>query len=149
MGGWQQDTVISALDLSEPTERPCIRRLITGEECNCHETRGWKERELEQIGTSDEPPHAPPYRDHATLWLNEDGEPALYGMHVYPGNVEVVTPSKTADSDQQRRNGWMGITRWAREWGLEVGFLSKSWYNIGSTVYVVFYPPERYRYSVS
>jgi hypothetical protein len=39
----------------------------------------------------------------------------------------------------------MDITRWAREWGLEVGFLAKSWYNLGSTVHVVFYPPERYR----
>lgn len=31
------------------------------------------------------------------------------------------------------------------EWGLEVSVLSKSWYNLGNTVHVVLYPPERYR----
>jgi len=66
-------------------------------------------------------------------------------MHVYPGNVEMVTPLKTADPEQQRRNGWIDICNWAAEWGLKVGFLAKSWYNLGSTVHVVFYPPERYR----
>ncbi|WP_250864822.1 hypothetical protein, partial [Halorientalis regularis] len=133
MGEYQRDGFVEAFDLNEPAERSCIRRLITGEdECPCHETRGWEERELETIGARDEPPHSPPHADHKTLWLDEDGEPALYGMHVYPGNIEMITPSKTADPNQQQRNGWMDITRWAREWGLEVGFLPKSWYNLGS-----------------
>jgi hypothetical protein len=146
MGESQRDAFVDAFDLAQPAETPCIRRLITGEEsCTCQQKRDWKQRELETIGARDDPPHAPPYRDHSTLWLDESGDPAVYGMHVYPGNVEMVTPSKTADPDQQQRNGWMDITRWAREWGLEVGFLAKSWYNLGSTVHVVFYPPERYR----
>lgn len=34
---------------------------------------------------------------HATFWLEETGEPGLYGMHVYPGDIESITPSKTAD----------------------------------------------------
>ena len=66
---------------------------MTGEDsCTCQQKRDWKQRELETIGARDDPPHAPPYRDHATLWLDESGDPAVYGMHVYPGNVEMVTP---------------------------------------------------------
>jgi len=146
LGEYHRDRFVDAFDLAEPAEMPCIRRLITGEdECTCHERGGWQERELEQIGARDDPPHAPPHHDHATLWVDEDGEPAVYSMHVYPGNVEQITPSKTADPDQQRRNGWMDICNWTAEWGLEVGFLAKSWYNLGSAVHVVFYPPERYR----
>lgn len=146
MGEHQRDAFMQAFDLEAVAEKPCIRRLITGEdECTCHETRSWEERELETIGARDEPPHSPPHHDHATLWLDENDDPALYGMHVYPGGVEMVTPSKTADTDQQRRNGWFDIFNWASEWGLEVGILPKSWYSLGSTVHVVFYPPERYR----
>lgn len=39
------------------------------------------------------------------------------------------------------------VQRWkfAAEWGLEVSFLPKSGYNLGSTVQVIFYPPERYQ----
>jgi len=37
------------------------------------------------------------------------------------------------------------VFEFASEWGLEVSVLPKSWYNIGSTVHIVFYPPERYR----
>ncbi|SDG45421.1 hypothetical protein SAMN05216218_1503, partial [Halorientalis regularis] len=51
MGEYQRDGFVEAFDLNEPAERSCIRRLITGEdECPCHETRGWEERELETIG---------------------------------------------------------------------------------------------------
>jgi hypothetical protein len=146
LGEYQRDAFVDAFDLAEPAERPCVRRLITGEdECSCLDTRGWEERELEQIGARDEPPHKPPHSDHATLWLDEDEQPALYSMHLYPGAVEMMTPSRTADPDQQRRNGWFDICDWAAEWGLEVGILPKSWYNIGSTVHIIFYPPERYR----
>lgn len=142
----QRDAFVNAFELTEPAERACVRRLITGsEKCPCLDTRDWKERELEQIGARDEPPHKPPHSDHATLWLDENGDPAVYSIHVYLGNVEMMVPSKTADPDQQRRNGWFDIYEWAAEWGLEVSILSKSWYNLGSTIQVVFYPPERYR----
>lgn len=146
MGGYQRDAFVSAFDLNEPAEKPCIRRLITGEdECNCHETRDWTQRELETIGARDDPPHKPPHSDHATLWLDDDDEPAVFGMHVYPGNVERMTPSKTADPDQNQRNGWFDMWEFAEQWGLEIGILTKSWFNLGSTVHIIFYPPERYR----
>lgn len=138
----QRDAFAEAFDLAEPAETACVRRLITGEdECPCLDTRGWTERELEQIGARDDPPHKPPHSDHATLWLDEDSDPVLYSIHVYPGNM-MMSPSKTVDPEQQRRNGWMDMCSWAAEWGLEIGFLSKSWYNLGSTVQVVFSPPE-------
>lgn len=46
-------------------------------------------------------------------------------MHLSPGNVELMTPSKAADPDLQRRNGWFNIHDWAAEWGLKVGILPK------------------------
>jgi hypothetical protein len=145
VGEHQRDAFVDAFDLDRPADRPCIRRLITGEdECQCRETRGWEERELETIGARDDPPHSPPHADHATLWLDE-GRPAVYGMHVYPGNIEMVTPSRTADPEQRRRNGWFDLFEWAGEWGLEVSIMPKSWYYLGSTVHIVFYPPERYQ----
>lgn len=60
-------------------------------------------------------------------------------MHVYNPELQVV--SKTA-SDQQQRNGWFDIVAFAREWGLEIGVTPYSWYNLFSTVNVVFYAPE-------
>jgi hypothetical protein len=130
---------------AQPADTACIRRLVTGEdECPCSETRSWVDRELEQIGARDEPPHQPPHSDHATLWLDADSEPAVYSMHVYPGNVLNYTPSKTADPDQQRRNGWFDIINWAEHWGLEVDVAPVSWYNPFRTVNVLFYPPERH-----
>lgn len=116
LGEYQRDRFVDAFELEEPAARPCIRRLITGEdECPCHETRSWEDRERETIGARDDPPHAPPHSDHSTLWLDEDGEPALYGMHIYPGNIEAAVPSTTADADQQRRNGWFDLFEWARQ----------------------------------
>ncbi|RJX47487.1 hypothetical protein [Halonotius pteroides] len=145
LGGYQRDVFIDAFDLAEPADSACIRRLITGDgECSCS-VRSWKKREREKIGDLDEPPHSPPHSDHATLWLDENGNPAMYGMHLYMGNVEQVTPSKTADPDQRQRNGWFDIVNWAAEWGLEVSFMPKSWYHLGTTVHVVIYPPERRR----
>lgn len=146
MGEYQRDAFVDAFELAEPAAKPCIRRLITGEaECVCHETRDWTDREQERVGAREDPPHAPPHSDHATLWLDADDEPALYGMHVYLGNVEAVTASKAVDPEQHRRNGWFDIFEWASDWGLEVGILSKSWYNLGEAIHVIFYPPERYR----
>jgi len=85
------------------------------------------------------PPHAPPASDHATLWLDADtGEPAVYSMHVYPGNIERL------DAADPPYNQWFDVFQFARKWGLEVSVLPKSWYNLGRTVNIVFYPPERY-----
>ena len=146
LGEYQRDAFTRSFGVEQAADRACIRRLITGEnKCTCRESRDWQDRELETIGARDDPPHAPPHADHKTLWLDEEGEPVVYGMHLYPGNVEAVVPSKTADPDQQRRNGWFDIFTWAAEWGLEVGILPVSWYNPGSTVHAIFYPPERFR----
>jgi hypothetical protein len=60
-------------------------------------------------------------------------------MHVYPGNIERL------DSQEPPHNLWFDVFEFAAEWGLEVSILPKSWYNLGSAVHVVFYPPERYR----
>ncbi|ELZ21079.1 hypothetical protein C475_19013 [Halosimplex carlsbadense 2-9-1] len=61
---------------------PCIRRVITSDpECSYPSTRSWVDRERETVGDRDEPPHAPPHRDHAPLWPDE-GEPVLYSMHI-------------------------------------------------------------------
>jgi len=84
------------------------------------------------------PPHSPPASDHANLWL-DDGEPAVYSMHVYPGNIE------QPDDAEPPYNQWFDLFKFAAEWDLEVSVLGKSWYNLGSTVQIVFYPPERYR----
>lgn len=129
--------------VDQPADTACIRRLITGEDkCACAETRSWVDREQEEIGARDDPSHKPPHSDHPTLWLDEDGEPAVYSMHVYPGNVLNYLPSTTADPDQQRRNGWFDIINWAEHWGLEVDVDPVSWYNPFSTVNVVFYGSE-------
>ena len=104
-------------DVERPAETACIRRLITGDDdCFCSDARSWIDREREQIGARDEPPHQPPHADHATLWLDEDGEPAVYSMHIYLGNIPNYTPSKIAEADQQR-NGWFDIVTWAEHWG--------------------------------
>jgi hypothetical protein len=60
-------------------------------------------------------------------------------MHVYPGNIERL------DSDEPPHNLWFDVFGFAQRYGLEVSIHPKSWYNLGSTVHVVFYPPERYR----
>jgi hypothetical protein len=72
------------------------------------------------------------------LWLDEDGNPALYGMHVYQGNIEMRASDDPPDS-------WFSIVGFAEHYGLELSVLPYSWYNFGRTVHVIFYPPERYR----
>ncbi|MDB2243022.1 hypothetical protein [Halorubrum ezzemoulense] len=133
MGEYQRDAFAQAFDLDKPAEQACIRRLITGDEKCPHSP-------LEADSDPTGPPHSPPADDHPTLWLgNESGEPAVYSIHLYPGNVERL------DSQKPPHNLWFEIFEFAAEWGLEVSILPKSWYNLGSTVQVIFYPPERYR----
>jgi hypothetical protein len=132
LGEYQRDAFVQAFDLDEPAEKACIRRLITGDDTCTHSP-------LKADSDPDGPPHKPPASDHATLWLDEDGEPALYGMHVYPGNIERL------DAKEPPHNLWFDVFAFAQQWGLEVSVLPKSWYSIGSTVHVVFYPPERFR----
>jgi len=128
MGEYQRDAFLEAFDLNGQAKKPCICRLITGEDECPHSP-------FEADSDPEGPPHKPPASDHATLWL-DDGEPAVYGMHVYPGNIERL------DSQEPPHNLWFDVFDFAREWGLEVSILPKSWYNLGSTVHVVFYPPE-------
>jgi hypothetical protein len=131
MGEYQRDAFVQAFDLDEPAEQACIRRLITGDDECPHSP-------LEADDDPTGPPHKPPASDHATLWL-DDGGPAVYSIHVYPGNI------KRLDAAEPPYNLWFDLFEFAAEWGLEVSILPKSWYNLGSTVHVVFYPPERYR----
>jgi len=126
MAEYQRDQFVQAFDLDEPAETACIRWLITGDNDCPHSA-------LEADDDPTGPPHSPPASDHATLWL-DDGEP-----HVYPGNIERL------DAAEPPYNQWFDLFEFAAEWGLEVSILGKSWYNLGSTIQVVFYPPERYR----
>lgn len=57
------------------------------------------------------PPHKPLASDHATLWL-DDGEPAVYSMHVYPGNIERLNAAEPP------YNLWFDLFEFAAEWGL-------------------------------
>jgi hypothetical protein len=132
MGEYQRDAFITAFNLDESAETACIRRLITGEDECPHSP-------FEDDDDPTGPPHTPPANDHATLWLDDDGDPALYSMHVYPGNIEFL------DSPEPPRNQWFNVFKFAEQWGLEISILPTSWYNLGSTVHVIFYPPERYR----
>jgi hypothetical protein len=132
MGQYQRDAFAQAFDLDEPAEQACIRCLITGEEC----PHSPLEADSDPTGL----PHSPPADDHSTLWLDDkSGEPAVYSIHLYPGSVERL------DSQEPPHNPWFDIFEFAAEWGLEVSILPKSWHNLGSTVQVVFYLPERYR----
>jgi hypothetical protein len=131
MGKYQRDAFLEAFDVDERAETACVRRLITGED-------EWPHMPVEADDDPDGPPHAPPAADQASLWL-DDGEPALYSMHVYPGNIERL------EVEEPPRNKWFDLFEFASTWGLEVSVLPKSWYNLGSTVQIVFYPPERYR----
>jgi len=92
--------------VNQSAETACIRRLITGaDECSCSETRSWVAREREQIGAREVPPHQPPYADHSTLWLDETGDPVVYSMHVYPGNVLTYTPRRPLIQSNSNETG--------------------------------------------
>lgn len=80
LGEYQRDAFVGAFDLDRPAETACIRRLITGE--------GTCPHVMKEAGGKDPPPYKPPAADHSTLWLDEDGEPAVFSMHVYLGNIE-------------------------------------------------------------
>ncbi len=108
------------------------------DECSCD--RSWIDRELETVGKDEKPPHQPPHSDHASLWLDEDGEPAIFSIHVY--HPEIQSVSKTADPEQSQRNGWFDIVECAKHWGLKIAVMPISWYNAFSTVTIVFYPPR-------
>ncbi|UPM44853.1 hypothetical protein [Halocatena salina] len=113
----------NAWKVDEQAEKPCFRRLITGEdECSCD--RSWIDRELETVGKGERPPHKPPHSDHASLWLDEDGEPAIFSIHVY--HPEIQSVSKTADPEQSQRNGWFDIVECAKHWGLEIAVMPTS-----------------------
>lgn len=131
MGEYQRDAFVKAFDVDEPAKQASIRPLITGED-------DWSHSPFEADSDPSNPPHKPPASDHATLWL-DDGDPAVYSMHVYPGNIERL------DAEELPYNLWFDLFDFARKWGLEISILPKSWYNLGSTVHVVFYAPERYR----
>lgn len=131
LGEHKRDRFVEAHELDEPADTACIRRLITGEDSCPHDALG-------ADPDPDGPPHSPPADDHSTLWL-DDGEPAVYSMHVYPGNVERL------DAAEPPYNQWFDLFEFAGQWGLKVSVLPTSWYALGSTVQVIFYPPERYR----
>lgn len=126
LGEHQRDRFTDAFDLVQPAERACIAPLISDAD-ECPHSGPYPES-----GTGDLP-HSPPADDHSTLWLNEDDEPAVYGMHVYPGNVEQL------DSSEPPHNQWFDIFEFAQQWSLEVSILTKSWYNLGGCVHVIFY----------
>lgn len=120
---------------------PCLRRVVTGaDSCECNTS--WKNRELEAIGESDEPPHSAPHSDHAELWLSEEGEAVLYSMHISAPEHEVVSKTAAPDEEDRHRNGWFDIIDFASSWGLEVGVTPWSHYHAFSRVNVVLYSPE-------
>lgn len=128
----------NAWKIDSTADTACFRCLITGEnECNCD--RSWVDHELEIVGEGDEPPHS----DHASLWLDEDDEPAVYSMHVSHPERQMVSKTAAPDPEQRQRNGWFDIVDCAEHWGLEIAVMPVSWYNAFSTVNIVFYPPEQ------
>lgn len=131
MREYQHDQFVNAFDLDEPAETTCTCHLMTGNE-ECPTAR------RKPITTRQAQPHKPPLCDHATVWL-DDGELTVYPMYVYLGNIERLEAAKPP------YNQWFDLFEFAAEWGLEVSILEKSWYNLSSTVQVVFYSPERYR----
>jgi hypothetical protein len=131
VGDHYRETFIQAHGLSEPAETACLARLIDGRD-ECPHT---------VVAADDDPnapPHAPPSDDHSILWLDADGNPALYGMHVYQGNIEIRASDDPPDS-------WFSIVGFAEHYGLELSILPYSWYSFGRTVHVILSPPERYR----
>lgn len=131
LGEHYREKFVNAHGLTEPAETACLARLIDGRDECPHNV-------VTQDDDPNAPPHAPPGDDHSTLWLDEDGDPAVYGMHVYAGNIEMRATDDPPDS-------WFSVFEFARHYGLGVSVLPYSWYNFGRTVHVILYPPERYR----
>jgi len=131
LGEYYRERFMQAHGLSEPAEAACLARLIDGRDECPHNV----------VAADDDPnapPHSPPGDDHSTLWLDAAGDPAVYGMHVYQGNIEMRATDDPPDS-------WFSIVEFARHYGLGLSVLPYSWYNFGRTVHVILYPPERYR----
>lgn len=104
MGEYQRDQFIETFDLDEPAETSSIRCLITGDERVPHNA-------LEADDDLIDPPHKPPARDHATLWL---------------------------DTAESAYNQWFDLLEFAAQQNLEVSILGNSYYDLDSTVHVVF-----------
>jgi len=128
MGDYQRNQFVEAFDLDEPAETACIRRLITGDDECPHSP-------LEAHDDPTGPAHKPTASDHATLWL-DDGEPAVYSMHVYPGNIERL------DAAVQPV---VRSLRVCRRVGPRSQHPREVLVHLGNTVQLVFYPPERCR----
>jgi hypothetical protein len=132
MGEHQRGVFVTAHDLDRPAKRACIAHLIDGREDCPHNPVG-------EDDNPHAPPHKPPAAEHSTLWLDDDGSPALYGMQVYPGSIERL------DAEEPPYNQWFDLCEFASTYGLELSVHGTSWYNLGSTVHIVLYPAERYR----
>jgi hypothetical protein len=128
---YRRERCVESHDLAEPAETGCIAPLI-GEHEECPHNVVDSDDDLHA------PPHKPPASDHGTLWLDEEGRPAVYSMHVYQGDLEHPIGEKHG-------NRWFDIVEFARHFGLEIGVRSPSWYNPSSTIHMVFYEPGFYR----
>ena len=124
----RRDRFVNSHDLSEPAETACVARLIGSNEC--------PHNVLNQDDDPHAPPHEPPVADHATLWLDGDGEPAVYSMHVYVADLK----HNTGDGPSNR---WFDLVDFASDYGLEIA-VRDSWYNPGSCQQILFYSPTRY-----
>lgn len=49
------------------------------------------------------------------------------------------------EAEEPPYNQWFDICGFASSYDLELSIHGKYWYNLGSTVHVMLYPPERYR----
>lgn len=106
-------------NVDEIAETACIGRLIAGGDA-CHHTG------LPMNGdASVQPPHHPPHADHTELWLR-DGAPEVFSMHLY----------------DLHRDELQELLEFADRHGLEMSVDPSSWYYLGRTTHIVFYPPE-------
>lgn len=71
LGEYYRQKFRQAHGLSEPAETACIARFVDGREDCPHNV-------VAQDDDPNAPPHSPPGDDHSTLWLNEDGDPAVH-----------------------------------------------------------------------
>lgn len=118
----RRDRFAESHGLAGVAETACIARLIDDDLDECPHSPGTHELN-----------HSPPAADHPTLWLDDDGDPAMYSMHVYHGDLH----DSMGDKPHSR---WFDIIGWARDNRLDVG-TRKSWYN-PSTTQIVFEPMD-------